>query len=167
MWISEKTKENLNLLGRSWIWLSIEKLKITLCIFTLSMLLGVSAAYAGTAYSGNTSYTVNGIGFYNYTMIVTDNDSASSWIKALTSPIITLPTGYIGAYSELYKSNGQLYMSSGWSYSSSPTNNWQMGCITSPPNGNYYAGGLTSGYDSSTGKYSLRRAKNSPIQYKG
>lgn len=146
----------------------MKNLKITLCIFTLSILLGVGAAYAGTATSGNTSYTVNGIGFFNYTTISTDNDSASSRIEAQTSPIKTLPAGYIGAYSELYKDNGQLYMSSGWVYSPSPTSNYGTMCIAfGPPNGNYYAGGLTSGYDSSTGEYSLRRAKNSPKQYKG
>lgn len=108
---------------------------LALCV-TMSCL--QFAVYAASAYSNESTATVNGYSYTYYSSV--HNDANSTWgYGSASSNSGNVPTGYIGINARLYNSSGTLVKSSSWTYSDRVLSGLSVPSGSYTTKGTYYA----------------------------
>jgi len=122
-------------------------------MFACGVLLGIgSEVFAGVA-NGTMGYygPIDGYSYENQATIYTFasglGQGASAQVYAQNQAQANVPSGYMGAYAQLWNSSGALIESSGWIYNNGPAYQQDASTGTYTTHGTYYSTGFTAAYN--------------------
>jgi hypothetical protein len=138
--------------------------KVFVSTLMIGIILGSTTAVALAAVADSNWYyygPVNGYYYQNQSIVDTPPGGgiwAGTWVETQNST--NVPTGYMGAYSRLYNSNGVQVEKSDWVYNSSPVGGMGQNTPFDYGNGTYYSMGATAAYNGNG--YTTYQAYQSP-----
>lgn len=129
-----------------------KNVKIVLCAFLISFVLGTSATVAlafSYATSNNFYYgPINGYSYYSFATVFNNNGNASAGTTVtLDSGGDQVPIGYMGLKCRLYNADGDLVQQTSWVFNSDPCASMGTGTNSTNISNYYYSQGRTAAYN--------------------